>query len=108
MSEGFGELTERDEIARLLGELKGRSGLSYGTLAKRLHLSTSTLHRYCTGNVVPTEFAPLDHLARLCRATPEELVELYRLWVVVHAARGAGRHPGPNRQLRRARRERRS
>ncbi|MFC9327081.1 helix-turn-helix domain-containing protein [Kitasatospora sp. NPDC057015] len=88
MSEGFGELRERDEIARLLGELKSRSGLSYGALAKRLHLSTSTLHRYCTGDVVPTEFAPLDHLARLCRATPEELVELYRLWVVVHAARG--------------------
>lgn len=89
MSEGFGELRERDAIARLLGELKSRSGLSYGALAKRLHLSTSTLHRYCTGDVVPTEFAPLDHLARLCRATPEELVELYRLWVVVHAARGS-------------------
>ncbi|NEA54215.1 helix-turn-helix domain-containing protein [Streptomyces sp. SID13666] len=81
-------MRERDEIARLLGELKSRSGLSYGALAKRLHLSTSTLHRYCTGDVVPTEFAPLDHLARLCRATPQELVELYRLWVVVRAVRG--------------------
>ncbi|MFE3111624.1 helix-turn-helix domain-containing protein [Kitasatospora indigofera] len=88
MSEGFGELTERDEVTRLLGELKSRSGLSYGALAKRLHLSTSTLHRYCSGDVLPAEFAPLDQLARLCRATPEELVELYRLWVVVRAARG--------------------
>ncbi|MER6401802.1 helix-turn-helix domain-containing protein [Kitasatospora sp. NPDC001603] len=84
---------ERDELARLLGELKSRSGLSYGALAKRLHLSTSTLHRYCTGDVVPTEFAPLDLLARLCRATPEELVELYRLWVIVHAARGSRTSP---------------
>ncbi|MCM2422858.1 transcriptional regulator [Streptomyces sp. RKAG293] len=95
MSEGFGELRERDGIARLLGELKSRSGLSYGALAKRLHLSTSTLHRYCTGDVVPTEFAPLDHLARLCKATPEELVELYRLWVVAHAARGSRTSAGP-------------
>ncbi|MFD5921899.1 helix-turn-helix domain-containing protein [Kitasatospora sp. NPDC058201] len=95
MPEGFGELGERDEIARLLGELKSRSGLSYGALAKRLHLSTSTLHRYCRGDVVPTEFAPLDHLARLCRATPEERVELYRLWAVVHSARGSRTSPVP-------------
>ena len=93
MSEGVRELRERDEVARLLGELKIRSGLSYGALAKRLHLSTSTLHRYCTGDVVPTEFAPLDHLARQCRATPEELVELYRLWVVLHTARGSRTSP---------------
>ena len=93
MSEGIGKLRERDEIARLLGELKIRSGLSYGALAKRLHLSTSTLHRYCNGDVVPTEFAPLDHLARQCRATSEELVELYRLWVVLHAARGSRTSP---------------
>ncbi|WP_329500632.1 helix-turn-helix transcriptional regulator [Kitasatospora herbaricolor] len=86
-------MRERDEITRLLGELKSRSGLSYGALAKRLHLSTSTLHRYCNGDVVPTEFAPLDQLARLCRATPEELVELYRLWVVVRAARGSRTSP---------------
>ncbi|MCX5208639.1 helix-turn-helix domain-containing protein [Kitasatospora sp. NBC_00240] len=101
MSEGVRELRERDETARLLGELKSRSGLSYGALAKRLHLSTSTLHRYCNGDVVPTEFAPLDHLARLCGATPDELVELYRLWVVVHATRGSRTSPvaeptGPN------------
>ncbi|MET9618476.1 helix-turn-helix domain-containing protein [Kitasatospora indigofera] len=86
-------MRERDEITRLLGELKSRSGLSYGSLAKRLHLSTSTLHRYCNGDVVPTEFAPLDQLARLCRATPEELVELYRLWVVVRAVRGSRTSP---------------
>ncbi|MFF1870179.1 helix-turn-helix domain-containing protein [Kitasatospora herbaricolor] len=86
-------MRERDELTRLLGELKGRSGLSYGALAKKLHLSTSTLHRYCNGDVVPTEFAPLDHLARLCRATPQELVELYRLWVVVHATRGSRTSP---------------
>ncbi|MFE7595359.1 helix-turn-helix domain-containing protein, partial [Kitasatospora sp. NPDC057512] len=78
-----------DDLAALLGELKERSGLSYGTLAKRLHLSTSTLHRYCIGAVVPPEFAPLDRLARLCRATPQELMELHRRWILADGARRA-------------------
>ncbi|MGW4892989.1 helix-turn-helix domain-containing protein [Kitasatospora sp. NPDC004240] len=47
-------MRETDAVAQLLQELKSRSGLSYGALATRLHLSTSTLHRYrdssqCTG-----------------------------------------------------------
>ncbi|MEU4115357.1 helix-turn-helix transcriptional regulator [Kitasatospora sp. NPDC028055] len=81
-------MREADEVARLLQELKSRSGLSYGALAKRLHVSTSALHRYCNGDVMPGEFTPLERLARLCRATPEERTELYRLWVAAHAARG--------------------
>ncbi|MFJ2579826.1 helix-turn-helix domain-containing protein [Kitasatospora aureofaciens] len=88
MPEGIGESRGEDEVARLLQELKSRSGLSYGALAKRLHVSTSALHRYCNGDVMPVEFAPLERLARLCRATPEERTELYRLWVTAHAARG--------------------
>lgn len=87
MPEGTGDLREADEVARLLQELKSRSGLSYGALAKQLHVSTSALHRYCNGDVMPVEFAPLERLARLCRATPEERTELYRLWGVAHAAR---------------------
>ncbi|MEU1284193.1 helix-turn-helix transcriptional regulator [Kitasatospora sp. NPDC005856] len=80
-------MRETDEVARLLRELKSRSGLSYGALAKRLQVSTSALHRYCNGDVMPVEFAPLERLARLCRATPEERIELYRLWGIAHAAR---------------------
>ncbi|MEU0681348.1 helix-turn-helix domain-containing protein, partial [Streptomyces albogriseolus] len=34
-----------------------RGGLSYGVLAKRLHMSTSTLHRYCNGDAVPADYA---------------------------------------------------
>ncbi|MFI5689864.1 helix-turn-helix domain-containing protein [Streptomyces sp. NPDC051636] len=75
-------------FAELLRELKDRSGLSYGTLAKRLHMSTSTLHRYCNGDAVPTDYAPVERLARLCKATPEELVELHRRWVLADALRG--------------------
>jgi transcriptional regulator with XRE-family HTH domain len=77
-----------EEFATLLRELKDRSGLSYGVLAKRLHTSTSTLHRYCNGTAVPGEYAPIERLARVCRATPRELMELHRRWILADAARG--------------------
>ncbi|MFF9241065.1 helix-turn-helix domain-containing protein [Streptomyces sp. NPDC014801] len=77
-----------DDFAALLRELKERSGLSYGALAKRLHMSTSTLHRYVNGDVVPPDYAPVERLARACRATPEELLELHRGWVRADALRG--------------------
>lgn len=89
MSEG----TPAGEFAALLRELKDRSGLSYGVLAKRLHMSTSTLHRYCNGDAVPTDYAPVERLARLCRAGPGELVELHRRWVLADAARGRRSEP---------------
>ncbi|MFD9316890.1 helix-turn-helix domain-containing protein [Streptomyces sp. NPDC060053] len=76
------------EFAELLRELKERSGQSYGMLAKRLHMSTSTLHRYCNGDAVPTDYAPVERLARLCKASPQELVELHRRWVLADAVRG--------------------
>ncbi|MGW3042031.1 helix-turn-helix domain-containing protein [Kitasatospora sp. NPDC001159] len=78
---------ETDEFAGMLRELKERSGRSYGALATRLHVSTSTLHRYCNGAAVPSEYAPVERLARACGATDEELVELHRRWIVADAAR---------------------
>lgn len=80
-----------EAFARLLRELKDRSGLSYGVIAKRLHMSTSTLHRYCNGTAVPVEYAPVERIARVCRATPQELVELHQRWILADAARGSGR-----------------
>ncbi|MEV6838175.1 helix-turn-helix domain-containing protein [Streptomyces sp. NPDC051133] len=82
------DTTRGSGFAEFLRELKDRSGHSYGTLAKRLHMSTSTLHRYCNGDAVPTDYAPVERLARLCRATPGELVELHRRWVLADAVRG--------------------
>ncbi|MEV8016932.1 helix-turn-helix transcriptional regulator [Streptomyces sp. NPDC086554] len=82
------------DFAELLRELKGRSGLSYGVLAKRLHVSTSTLHRYCNGDAVPTAFATVEKLARLCDASPEELVEVHRRWILADAGRGKRPLPG--------------
>ncbi|MFD4943925.1 helix-turn-helix domain-containing protein [Streptomyces sp. NPDC058239] len=78
---------EAEEFAALLKELKDRSGHSYGVLAGRLHVSTSTLHRYCNGDAVPNEYAPVERLGRLCGASPDELVELHRRWIVADAAR---------------------
>ncbi|CAM5738584.1 hypothetical protein SALBM311S_09511 [Streptomyces alboniger] len=77
-----------DEFSELLGRLKERSGLSYGVLGKRLHTSASTLHRYVNGDAVPTDYAPVERFARVCRATPEELVELHRRWILADARRG--------------------
>ncbi|MGW6916364.1 helix-turn-helix domain-containing protein [Kitasatospora sp. NPDC054939] len=84
---------ETDGFAAMLRELKERSGRSYGALATRLHVSTSTLHRYCNGAAVPTEYAPVERFARACGATDAELVELHRRWIVADAARR--REPGP-------------
>jgi plasmid maintenance system antidote protein VapI len=79
--------THIEDFAHRLRELKERSGRSYGTLAARLHTSTSTLHRYCNGAAVPSEYAPVERFARQCGATPEELLALHRLWLLADAAR---------------------
>ncbi|MGW7309592.1 helix-turn-helix domain-containing protein [Streptomyces sp. NPDC054835] len=94
---GCGEMLMEaaDGFAELMRGLKERSGVSYGALAKRLHVSTSTLHRYCNGDAVPTEFAPVERLGRLCGAGREELVELHRAWILADEARRRGKaEPG--------------
>ncbi|MFG3504844.1 helix-turn-helix domain-containing protein [Streptomyces sp. NPDC047821] len=83
--------TETEGFAEALRGLKERSGLSYGVLAKRAHMSTSTLHRYCNGDAVPTEFAPVERLARLCGASRDEMVALHRRWIVADDAKRRGR-----------------
>jgi transcriptional regulator with XRE-family HTH domain len=81
------------DFASFLKELKSRSGMSYGTLAKRLHMSASTLHRYCVGEGLPPEFSTVERFARLCKATPEELMTLHRRWIAADAARERARRP---------------
>ncbi|WP_234312114.1 helix-turn-helix transcriptional regulator [Streptomyces griseus] len=87
-------------LGEMLRSLKERAGLSYGALAGRLHLSTSTLHRYCTGDSVPAEFAPVERFGRICRADPEELLELHRRWAVAdEARRGRGASPSEGAEV---------
>ncbi|MFC4498142.1 helix-turn-helix domain-containing protein [Streptomyces vulcanius] len=86
-----------EEFAALLTELKERTERSYGSLARRLGMNTSTLHRYCAGDAVPQDFAPVERLAEFCGATPEERLELHRRWLraaAVRQQRAAGRPGG--------------
>ncbi|MFE4263856.1 helix-turn-helix domain-containing protein [Streptomyces sp. NPDC056883] len=87
---GTGRSAEAQAFARSMRELKERSGRSYGALARDLHTSTSTLHRYCTGEALPAEFVVVDRFARACGARPADAVELHRAWLLADARRRAG------------------
>ncbi|MEV7552887.1 helix-turn-helix domain-containing protein [Amycolatopsis sp. NPDC089917] len=80
-------------LTALLTDLKQRSGLSYEQLARKVHLSRSTVHRYCTGRSLPATFAPIETIATACRASRDELAKLYRLWE--RADRGEAVVPDP-------------
>ncbi|WP_426568273.1 helix-turn-helix domain-containing protein [Streptomyces canus] len=82
------------QLAALLTDLKARTGRSYGSLARRLGMNTSTLHRYCAGEAVPQDFAPVERLAEFCGAAPEERLELHRRWLQAVAARQRPRTAG--------------
>ncbi|MET7370626.1 helix-turn-helix transcriptional regulator [Streptomyces sp. NPDC005566] len=96
--------TEIQDFAAELSGLKERSGLSYGALARKLHMSTSTVHRYCNGDAVPPDYAPVERFARVCRASADELVGLHRKWILADEAKrrktrgaeaGITAEPGP-------------
>ncbi|WP_411100921.1 helix-turn-helix domain-containing protein [Streptomyces sp. x-45] len=80
-------IDEVAEFAALLRALKERTDRSYGSLARRLGMNTSTLHRYCAGDAVPLDFAPVERFAALCGATSEQRLELHRRWLAAVAAR---------------------
>ncbi|WP_395360714.1 helix-turn-helix domain-containing protein [Streptomyces sp. YH02] len=69
-----------EQFARLVRALKARDGRSYEALGRRLSVSASTLHRYCSGATVPEEFAVVERLALLCGADEEERRALEVAW----------------------------
>ncbi|MFD4374755.1 helix-turn-helix domain-containing protein [Streptomyces sp. NPDC058486] len=69
-----------EEFARLVRALKAKDGRSYEALGRRLNVSASTLHRYCSGATVPETFAVVDRLALLCGADEEERRALEAAW----------------------------
>lgn len=77
----------RDALAMRLSALREGSGRTYASLARRIGVSGSTLHRYCTGATVPAEFAPVERLARFCGAPAQEREALHRLWMRADAER---------------------
>ncbi|MEU9331572.1 helix-turn-helix domain-containing protein [Streptomyces sp. NPDC048290] len=83
-----------DDVERFAAQLRGlkeRTDRSYGALARRLGMNTSTLHRYCAGDAVPVEFAPVERFAALCGASAQERHELHRVWLLAVAARQRAR-----------------
>ncbi|MFE3268386.1 helix-turn-helix domain-containing protein [Streptomyces sp. NPDC059215] len=78
---------EVEEFAALLRRLKARTDRSYAALARRLNMNASTLHRYCAGDAVPLDFAPVERFAAMCEAGPAERIELHRRWILAVAAR---------------------
>ncbi|MDQ0312877.1 transcriptional regulator with XRE-family HTH domain [Kitasatospora herbaricolor] len=82
---------EVEEFAAQLRHLKARTGRSYAQLARRLDMNASTLHRYCSGEVVPLGFASVERFAAVCGAGPAERIELHRRWVLAVAARQRAR-----------------
>lgn len=78
---------DAQRFAAFLRTLKTRRGRSYEALAKRSRVSSSALHRYCSGASVPADFDPLRHFAMECGASQGELRELHRLWTLADAVR---------------------
>lgn len=75
------------EFARLVRALKARDGRSFEALGRRLNVSASTLHRYCSGATVPEDFAVVGRLAALCGADAEERRSLEEAWTRADRAR---------------------
>ncbi|MFF5427334.1 MULTISPECIES: helix-turn-helix domain-containing protein [unclassified Streptomyces] len=84
-----------EEFAGLVRALKARDGRSYEALGRRLSVSASTLHRYCSGTTVPEEFAVVDRLALLCGADGEERRALEEAWRRAARTRLPGRPTPP-------------
>ncbi|MEV8623488.1 helix-turn-helix transcriptional regulator [Streptomyces sp. NPDC051079] len=76
-----------EEFARRVRALKTRDGRSYEALGRRLNVSASTLHRYCSGATVPEEFGVLDRLAVLAGADEEERRALEEAWTTALSTR---------------------
>ncbi|OEJ96178.1 helix-turn-helix domain-containing protein [Streptomyces thermolilacinus] len=85
-----------EEFAGLVRALKARDGRSYEALGRRLSVSASTLHRYCSGATVPEEFAVVDRLALLCGADEEERRTLEAAWTEADRARRRTAPPVPS------------
>jgi hypothetical protein len=58
-------------------------------LKDRAGISSSSLHRYCSGTKIPTGYGVVHTFAKACGASSEELRELHRLWALADATRSS-------------------
>lgn len=76
------ESEQARQLARRLQSLKSRTNRSYEALARRVGVSSSTLHRYCRGEVVPPSYDLVARFSSVCGASREEAEELLRYWLL--------------------------
>ncbi|MER5267625.1 helix-turn-helix domain-containing protein [Actinosynnema sp. NPDC002837] len=69
------------ELGDELERLKLASGRSYESIGRKVHLSKSAVHRYCTGANAPQEFAVVERIASACGASRDDMILLHRLWL---------------------------
>ncbi|MDX3519938.1 helix-turn-helix domain-containing protein [Streptomyces scabiei] len=85
----MGASPHAEKFAACLRMLKDRSGRGYDRLGKEAGVSGSSLHRYCSGLSVPTDYRVVHAFAKVCGASAEELRELHRLWALADTDRDA-------------------
>ncbi|MFF8530919.1 helix-turn-helix domain-containing protein [Streptomyces sp. NPDC015532] len=81
--------SQTEKFAACLRMLKDRSGRGYDRLGKEAGVGGSSLHRYCSGLGVPTDYRVVHSFGKVCGASPEELRELHRLWALADTERNA-------------------
>src|ERR1044071_2499785 len=85
-----GGTTMSDELATRLADMKERTHRSYAALARQVGVSSSALHRYCTGAGVAADFRIVARMGRTCGADRRELVDLHQAWLIATARREPG------------------
>jgi transcriptional regulator with XRE-family HTH domain len=85
---------EAEQFTARIRALKDRAGISFEQLARQTEISSSSLHRYCSGIKIPTGYGVVHTFAKACGASNEELRELHRLWALADAARSPLTAPG--------------
>ena len=65
-------------FAQLLSDKLEEEARSQRWLAERMHISRSTVNRWCSGDRMPTSLDQVKAIARLLRCTPDEKATLFR------------------------------
>ncbi|MEU1555074.1 helix-turn-helix domain-containing protein [Streptomyces scabiei] len=79
------QASHRKQLGALLEDLKQRSGHSYQWIGQSVRASKSTVYRYCTGQIVPPDFATVERIAKACNAGRAEMAALHQLWMAASA-----------------------
>ncbi|MFI6274567.1 helix-turn-helix domain-containing protein [Streptomyces sp. NPDC050988] len=95
-----------DAFAACLRMLMQRAGLSYGVLARQTDISSSSLHRYCSGSYVPQDYGSVYRFAKAWGRHRRSCADCigsgpWRTPPGARPRRGPGPRAGPGRRWRR-------